>query len=124
MSFAQTTVFDEKAEVVRVRSTTPIKLNSRSSNCDVVSHIGKRRSGATATVSTLAGVPRQPALERLSGPIGTACFRVAQEALTNVVRHAGAQTVSVELHRKPEFLHLIVRDDGIGFDAAVTLDRA
>jgi PAS domain S-box-containing protein len=64
------------------------------------------------------------ALERLSGPIETACFRVAQEALTNVVRHARAQTVSVELHREPEFLHLIVRDDGIGFDVAVALDRA
>jgi len=57
-----------------------------------------------------------PALERMSPEIETACFRVAQEALTNVVRHARAQTVSVELHRTPEALHLVVRDDGIGFD--------
>src|ERR1700736_1549296 len=57
-----------------------------------------------------------PALERVDAAIETACFRVAQEALTNVVRHARAQTVSVELHRTPEALHLVVRDDGIGFD--------
>src|ERR1700726_3031527 len=57
-----------------------------------------------------------PALERMSPEIETACFRVAQEALTNVVRHARAQTVSVEVHRTPEALHLVVRDDGIGFD--------
>ena len=50
----------------------------------------------------------QPALE-------TACFRVAQEALTNVVRHAQAQEVSVALHRADGTLHLTVRDDGIGF---------
>src|SRR3984957_5960896 len=56
------------------------------------------------------------ALERVDAAIETSCFRVAQEALTNVVRHARAQTVSVELHRTPEALHLVVRDDGIGFD--------
>jgi two-component system, chemotaxis family, sensor kinase Cph1 len=33
-----------------------------------------------------------------------------------VVRHARAQTVSVELHLTLEALHLVVRDDGIGFD--------
>ena len=57
-----------------------------------------------------------PALERVDPAVETACFRVAQEALTNVVRYARAQTVSVELHRTPEALHLVVRDDGIGFD--------
>ena len=57
-----------------------------------------------------------PTLGRIDAAIETACFRVAQEALTNVVRHAGAQMVSVELDRTPEVLHLVVRDDGIGFD--------
>jgi signal transduction histidine kinase len=64
------------------------------------------------------------ALERIDVEIETACFRVAQEAVTNVVRHAHAQTVSVELHRAPEALHLIVRDDGIGFDVASALQGA
>jgi signal transduction histidine kinase len=65
-----------------------------------------------------------PALERADAGIETACFRVAQEALTNVVRHARAQTVIVELDRTPEVLHLVVRDDGIGFDVAMAQQRA
>jgi signal transduction histidine kinase len=64
------------------------------------------------------------ALERVDAGIETACFRVAQEALTNVVRHARAQTVIVELGRTPEVLHLVVRDDGIGFDVAMAQQRA
>jgi signal transduction histidine kinase len=57
-----------------------------------------------------------PALERVDAAIETACFRVAQEALNNVVRHARAKTVTLELHLMEEVLHLEVRDDGIGFD--------
>jgi signal transduction histidine kinase len=65
-----------------------------------------------------------PALERADAAVETACFRVAQEALTNVVRHARAQTVIVELDRTAEVLHLVVRDDGIGFDVAMAQQRA
>jgi PAS domain S-box-containing protein len=53
---------------------------------------------------------------RPSREIETACFRVAQEALTNVVRHADARQVNVVLRRNTEKLELLVRDDGIGFD--------
>jgi two-component system sensor histidine kinase UhpB len=65
-----------------------------------------------------------PALERVDAAIETACFRVAQEALTNVLRHARAQTVSVELHRTAEALHLMVRDNGIGFDVVTAQQRS
>ncbi len=54
--------------------------------------------------------------ERLDPVIETECFRVAQEALTNVVRHAKAGSVTVELSRRNGHLHLCVRDDGVGFD--------
>jgi len=43
-------------------------------------------------------------------------FRLAQEALTNVGRHAGARQVAVELAVSANFLQLSVVDDGIGFD--------
>jgi PAS domain S-box-containing protein len=48
--------------------------------------------------------------------IETACFRVVQEALTNVVRHAQACQVWVEVQQHDSALLLHVRDDGIGFD--------
>jgi signal transduction histidine kinase len=64
-----------------------------------------------------------PGLERLGVEIETACFRVAQEAVTNIVRHARAKTVAVKLDRTADALHLIVRDDGIGFDVASALAR-
>lgn len=53
---------------------------------------------------------------QLDPAIATACFRVAQEALTNVARHAAATNVWLELRRFNHTLELIVRDDGIGFD--------
>ena len=56
--------------------------------------------------------------------IETECFRVAQEALTNVVRHAQAKTVTVELRKEAGQLHLRVRDDGIGFDVAAVREKA
>jgi PAS domain S-box-containing protein len=45
-------------------------------------------------------------------------FRVAQEALNNVTRHAGAGTADVTLRPKDGGLLLAVRDDGVGFDQA------
>jgi signal transduction histidine kinase len=54
--------------------------------------------------------------ERLPSQVELVCFRVVQEALTNVSRHAKAQEVKVELWQRGKELHLIVCDDGIGFD--------
>ena len=45
-------------------------------------------------------------------------YRILQEALTNVARHAGASTVFVHLQATPETIELTVRDDGSGFLAA------
>ncbi|MDB6121520.1 MAG: Multi-sensor signal transduction histidine kinase [Pedosphaera sp.] len=53
---------------------------------------------------------------RLETAVETACFRVAQEALTNIVRHAQAHSVWVELKVEGKTLHLTIRDDGVGFD--------
>jgi signal transduction histidine kinase len=61
---------------------------------------------------------------RLDSIIETECFRVAQEALTNVVRHAKARAVTVDLSQRNGHLHLRVRDDGVGFDAPALRSRA
>ncbi len=54
-------------------------------------------------------------LPRLSPDIEIGCFRIAQEALTNVVRHAKASRASVTLKRGTTTMELRVQDDGIGF---------
>lgn len=66
----------------------------------------------------------EPLEHRVDPVIETECFRVGQEALTNVVRHAQARSVAVELTRKDGFLHLFVRDDGAGFDVAAVRNQA
>ncbi len=82
----------------------------------------------TTRQASLAGLAVEfhaDALEdRLDPVIETACFRVAQEAMTNVVRHARARALSVELRTGNGHLHLCVRDNGRGFDAAALRDRA
>jgi signal transduction histidine kinase len=58
----------------------------------------------------LPGVPLQPDPE-----CSTVLFRILQEALTNVARHAGATEVRVGLRRDESFLELSVVDNGRGF---------
>ena len=53
---------------------------------------------------------------RLPRELETACFRIAQEALTNVARHAQAVSVSVQLERFRERVLLTIMDDGVGFN--------
>lgn len=54
---------------------------------------------------------------RPSPEIEIACFRLTQEALTNVVRHSRAKRVEVLLEKSSELLTLVIRDNGIGFDS-------
>jgi PAS domain S-box-containing protein len=48
--------------------------------------------------------------------VETVCFRIVQEALTNILRHAQAQHVWIELRYRDGNVQLLVRDDGVGFD--------
>lgn len=61
---------------------------------------------------------------RLQPDLEIACFRVAQEALTNVIRHAHARQVWVKLRRRGAELHLTIQDDGRGFNNDAAHDRA
>lgn len=65
-----------------------------------------------------------PFARRLPVTLEAAAFRIAQEALTNVLRHAAASAVEIELTRVDGALQLIVRDDGRGFDVAAARRRA
>jgi signal transduction histidine kinase len=63
-------------------------------------------------------------LDRLPAQIETALYRITQEALTNVAKHAQARHVSVILERRQGRVLAIVEDDGRGFDTVEVLERA
>jgi len=71
------------------------------------------RSGLEVSVS-FSGEPRS-----LASAVKTTLFRVAQEALTNIVKHADASAVCVELSYLEQDVRLRVIDDGCGFDVDV-----
>ncbi len=54
--------------------------------------------------------------ERLPGEVETALYRIVQESLTNVVKHARARRVSIALTRMQHSVKAVVEDDGQGFD--------
>ena len=70
------------------------------------------REGGTldVQVETRLGAVRLPA------DVETALYRIVQEALTNAVKHAGANHVSVVVTRKSTSVHVMIEDDGGGFD--------
>jgi signal transduction histidine kinase len=75
-----------------------------------------RRTGIAVDVH-VAGLD-----ERLPGDIETALYRIVQESLTNVAKHAGAAAASVTIHRRRHTVTTVVEDDGGGFDPTVISD--
>jgi PAS domain S-box-containing protein len=71
----------------------------------------KRRHEIACTVQMSGGEPR------LESGQATAVFRILQEALTNVARHAQARRVEIRLHVLPTAFELVVTDDGRGITA-------
>jgi PAS domain S-box-containing protein len=60
--------------------------------------------------------------ERLASEIETTLYRIAQEALNNIAKHAHARQVEIILERRTDQVLLIVEDDGVGFEP-VGMDR-
>jgi signal transduction histidine kinase len=53
---------------------------------------------------------------RLPGEVETALYRVVQESLTNIVKHANARSVSISVARRDSAIAAVIEDDGAGFD--------
>jgi len=73
-----------------------------------------KRSGLAVELSVEDGFPRMSTDREL------AIFRIAQEAMTNISKHANARTVRISLVASAAVIRLAVSDDGDGFDAANT----
>jgi len=61
---------------------------------------------------------------RLAPKIQTILYRVVQEALTNVLKHARARNVSIVFERRPQEIRIVIEDDGDGFDVEKVECRA
>jgi two-component system sensor histidine kinase UhpB len=93
-------------------SLRPLQLDDLGLVAALRSHLDRQASvGALTPHFDAAEAPQAIAPE-----IETACFRVAQEAINNVLRHAGAQNLWVRIFTAGGRLALSVRDDGRGFD--------
>ncbi|MEX3972665.1 PAS domain S-box protein [Paraburkholderia caribensis] len=76
-----------------------------------------KRYGVVATVHIEAGDPHFPA--RFNEFASTNVFRIVQEALTNVARHANASRVRIELARTGNLVSLDIEDNGVGATLAL-----
>jgi signal transduction histidine kinase len=61
--------------------------------------------------------------ERLPTEVETAIYRIVQEALSNVVKHAKASRISILLTMKDRSVAAVIEDDGVGFDPAAARDE-
>ncbi|HKJ36420.1 MAG TPA: GAF domain-containing sensor histidine kinase [Solirubrobacterales bacterium] len=78
--------------------------------------IGERFDGVAIVVDPPTGPEPE---RRLVKPIEIALYRVAQEAITNAIRHGGARRVDVELRVEQAEAWIAIRDEGRGFDPSV-----
>ena len=113
--------------IARVRR---ISLDLRPPLLDEVGLVSALRAylQSQATVSGVAielhaPEPHDEASFRLPADYEIACFRVVQESITNVLRHAAARRIDVRVARSARSLSLSIQDDGCGFDP-LTLDEA
>jgi len=81
---------------------------------DVLSSTGREFATRTGLAVKLAC---RPLSRRLPAAIELALYRILQESLKNIERHARARHVTVALTEQNAFIQLTVKDDGVGFDA-------
>lgn len=63
-------------------------------------------------------------VEPLPSALNSTLFRIAQEAINNIIRHSQAETVEINLSRQGENILLEVKDDGQGFDLSTVREEA
>jgi signal transduction histidine kinase len=67
-------------------------------------------------ITSALTLPARGTDSALSAELETTIYRLVQEALTNVIKHAGAESVEVEVAADDDIVRLAVTDDGVGFD--------
>ena len=93
------------------RAITGLRRAARRPGTQRCDHVGGRRHGDVRATVDVADCDLAPHVE-------TAVFRIVQETLQNVAKHAEATRVAVALAHQGDAVVLTVTDDGIGFDPA------
>jgi signal transduction histidine kinase len=85
---------------------------------DLLRQLGNALTGRTnvPVTVTVTGVEQQS----LPAPVQIAFYRICQEALHNITKHAQATQVEIQLNIEPTTIQLFIRDDGCGFDPLQT----
>jgi PAS domain S-box-containing protein len=101
----------------RVWELRPAELETRGLEAAVTSYAStwSKHFGIKVRLYTPSGAKLQLPIE-----VETTIYRLAQEALNNVVKHARAGHVDIALERTGEHVSLIIEDDGVGFDTVDT----
>ncbi|MBA3474820.1 MAG: GAF domain-containing sensor histidine kinase [Rubrobacter sp.] len=111
LSLTQSNLEEARRSVLDLRAA-PLEGRSLSGALEVLVGRWETETGIGARYATVNGArPLPPRVE-------VALYRICQEALANVARHAGASGVDVRLVATPEQVRLVVEDDGRGFDAS------
>jgi PAS domain S-box-containing protein len=105
------------------RAADEVERISRDLRPSVLEHLGLvevlRNTGAEFTKQTGVSLKMTcvALTERLPANIELTLYRILQEALKNVEKHAHARRVTVHLTKPGDIVQLVIRDDGFGFDA-------
>ena len=97
----------------RVGELRPVDLEERGLRAVLTDYVRKwsKHSGIPVRLHATPSTG-----ERFTSEVETMLYRLAQEALNNIVKHARAECADVVLERSAEYLSLIVEDNGVGFD--------
>ena len=80
----------------------------------LIAAVRKEAKDLAKSAGVKARVSVSPDFGRLPAALETAIYRIVQEALHNVAKHAGATMVTIDLKREGELVRLMVEDDGVG----------
>jgi two-component system NarL family sensor kinase len=111
LDLARATLDEARRSVLDLRAGP---LDGRSLPDALAALVGEaRKAGGSADIGlTVVGFDAAP----LPAAAAVGLYRIAQQALANVTRHARARRVSIQLSRHAGGVRLRVRDDGVGFD--------
>lgn len=116
------TLVDQALQQVRDLAVElrPVVLGDLGLKAALKWYVGRQAERVGFAVDLMDALPEA----RLPADVEVAVFRVLQEAVTNVARHAGAKNVTVALRRVGGMVELTVADDGRGFDVDAARRRA